>query len=177
MEVLPPLPATAHYYYRFVDTIGFGSFDGCYRIGPLGHLCLHCCVSEGMVLGSCFVCHHGGPAWEVCLWCKRGRCLVSGYGECNNEDCDWNGPLDQPCDDCGESVFGPVPPGRLFHNSAEVVLKVVLPTTGVYHVVYQNNNPTFVLDEVVPAANGSSDVVPVGTRPSDVVAARTRSND
>ena len=129
MDELPPAPTTARFYYRFVDCIGFGSCDVCYRIGPQNHICLHCCVSEGMELGSCFVCNHRGPAWEDCQWCEGGRCLVSGYGECNNEDCEWYGPLGHGCSDCGEGVFTPVPLSHLFSNSAEVTLQVALPTT------------------------------------------------
>jgi hypothetical protein len=128
MNDLPALPSTARFYYRFVDSVGFGSCDGCYRIGPVNHLCLHCCVSEGMELGSCFVCHHGGPAWEDCQWCARGRCFVTGYGECDSEDCDWNGPLGQPCSNCRDGVYAPIA-YHLFSNSAEVTLQVVLPST------------------------------------------------
>ena len=133
MENNPSLPATARYYYRFVDSIGFGSCDGCNRIGPVNHLCLHCCVSEGMMLGSCFVCHHGGPAWEVCQWCEHGRCLVGGYGVCNDEECEKFGPLNLPCSDCRQGIFVPLPHGSMFSNSAEVILKVVLPTISVNH--------------------------------------------
>jgi hypothetical protein len=129
MANLPTLPSTARFYYRFVDSIGFGSCDGCNRIGPERHLCLHCCVSEGMELGYCNVCHHAGAAWEECDWCRRGRCLVNGYGECNSEDCDWKGPLGQPCGDCGEGVFEPIPISHLFSNAAEVTLQVVVPSS------------------------------------------------
>jgi len=157
MDELPPMPSTARYYFRFLDTIGFGSCNGCSRIGPRDHLCLHCCVSEGMELGSCHVCHHGGPAWEMCQWCAHGRCLVGGYGVCNDEDCEYYGPLNQSCSECGHGVFVPLTVDSLFCNSAEVVLKVVLPTTGVYHVVFINNEATFVLDNVVSSRTRSSD--------------------
>ena len=156
-------PPTPRYVYRFVDSIGFGSCNGCNAIGPEGHLCLRCCVLEGMVLGSCNVCHHGGPAWEACQWCRRGRCLVSGYGECNNEDCEVNGTLGDPCSDCGEGSYAPVPLSHLFSNSAEVHLHVALPTTGVYEVEIQDGQPTFVL------VNPMNDM-------NTGVAARTRSS-
>jgi hypothetical protein len=122
MDDLPPLPRTPRYYFRFVDSVGFGSCDGCYRIGPVNRLCLNCCVSEGMTLGACFVCHHGGPAWEDCHWCERGRYLAPGYGRC--PECDWYGPGGDDCHNCGDGIFVPLPPG----DPDEVVLVITTST-------------------------------------------------
>ena len=156
MDELPPLPATARYYFRFLDTIGFGSCDGCSRIGPRNHLCLHCCVSEGMVLGSCYVCHHGGPAWEACQWCVQGRCVLGGYGRCNDEECEYYGPLGGTCLECGQGICETLSVDDLHSNSAEVRLRVLLPTTVVYHAVIHNNVATFVADDAVSSHTRSS---------------------
>jgi hypothetical protein len=122
MVDLPPLTETPRYYFRFVDSIGFGSCDGCYRIGPVNRLCLDCCVSEGMTLGACFVCHHGGPAWEGCHWCERGRYLAPGYGQCR--ECDWHGPGGEDCHNCDDGVFAPIPP----EDPDDVVLVITTTT-------------------------------------------------
>jgi hypothetical protein len=124
---------TARFYYRFVDSVGFGSCDNCYGIGPRNHLCLRCCVSEGMVVGSCFVCHHKGPAWEGCQWCEYGRCLVSGYGSC--DVCEEYGTLGSTCENCGDGVVEPIPVDLLLDSAAEVNLQVVTPTTCFHHVI------------------------------------------
>jgi hypothetical protein len=120
MVDLPPLPGTPRYYFRFVDSVGFGSCDGCYRIGPVNRLCLKCCVSEGMTVGACFVCHHGGPAWESCHWCERGRYLAPGYGQC--PECECYGPGGDDCQDCGDVFVVPIPP-----DPDEVVLVITTP--------------------------------------------------
>jgi hypothetical protein len=101
-----PTASTPRYYFRFVDTIGFGSCDACYRIGPVNHLCLHCCVAEGMTLGACFVCQHEGPVWEECQWCERGRCLDPGYGQC--QECEWHGTVGDECRNCEDGFFTPL---------------------------------------------------------------------
>ena len=129
MNELPIILTRATFYYRFVDSVGFGSCDGCYGIGPVNHICLHCCISEGMELGSCLVCYHRGPAWETCQWCERGHCVVSGYGECNNEECEWEGALGEQCSNCGDGSFVPVEPTHLCSNAAEVTLLVPVPST------------------------------------------------
>ncbi len=93
---------------------------------------------------------------KTAQWCERGQCLVSGYGVCNNKDCEWKGPLDQDCSHCGEGVFAPVPLSHLFSNSAKVILNVVLPTTGLYQGVFQNTEPRFVADDVIASRTQSS---------------------
>ena len=116
--------ATPRYYFRFVDTIGFGSCDACYRIGPVNHLCLHCCVSEGMTIGPCFVCHHAGPVWEECQWCERGRCLAPGYGQCR--ECEWHGIVGEECQNCGDGFFTPLSASGSGSDSSNVLLDIIV---------------------------------------------------
>ena len=68
---------------------------------------------------------------------------MSGYGVCNDEDCDWQDPLGEQCSECGVGVFAPVPLDSLCSNAAEVVLNVVL--------------PTFVVEDVVASRTRASD--------------------
>jgi hypothetical protein len=123
MVELPPLPSTARFHFRFVDTIGFGSCDGCYRIGAVDHLCLHCCVSEGMTLGSCFVCSHDGPAWESCDWCRDGRFLPPGHGQC--VECEYYGTVGEECHNCENGVFAPIPEEAEL-DSSNVLLAIIV---------------------------------------------------
>ena len=116
------LASTPRYYFRFVDTIGFGSCDACYRIGPVNHVCLHCCISEGMTLGSCFVCHHEGPVWEECQWCERGRCLAPGYGQCR--ECEWHGTVGDECRNCEDGIFTPLSVSG--SDSSNVLLDIIV---------------------------------------------------
>jgi hypothetical protein len=106
MDNLPPLTPTARFYFRFVDSIGFDSCDTCYQTGPVDHFCLKCCFSEGMTLGSCFVCHNGGPVWEYFHWCKRGHALPPVHGQCHK--CKYHGILGKHCNNCDDGTFLPV---------------------------------------------------------------------
>jgi hypothetical protein len=123
MEEPAPVPTTARFYFRFVDRVGFGSCDGCYQIGPVDHLCLHCCVSEGMTLGSCFVCMNDGPAWEQCHWCKQGRYLPPGYGQCC--ECEWHGIVGEACQNCEDGLFTQLAVNSR-SDSSNVVLDIIV---------------------------------------------------
>ena len=93
--------------YWFVDTIGWGTCNGCEGQGPVGKLCLECSGHPGMVLEACFVCGHQGPVWCWCKWCDHGQHVTAVYGECNA--CELKGPFGEKCDEVRcepEQVYG-----------------------------------------------------------------------
>jgi hypothetical protein len=96
------LPLTAEYRYHFVDHIGFGTCDSCGQEGPRNKLCLHCCVSEGMILGVCFVCLHKGRVWDGCEWCDSGQYMAPVFGMCTS--CEYRGPSGEVCQ-CDDGVY------------------------------------------------------------------------
>ena len=91
----------------------------------MNHLCLHCCASEGMVLGTCFVCQHDGPAWEKCHWCERGLSIPPGSGQCR--ECGWYGVVGDNCTGCDDDVYAPIPEDTgSDSDSSNVLLDIVV---------------------------------------------------